>query len=154
PLPHGVAVIGDTVEATIKGKAALKVTWSNSAPARNYTTSANIAEEYHKLATDWSQKSVDMVKEGDPAGAIGKAAKVLTADYFCDHVAHVCMEPMNATVVVDGDRVEIWVSNQSPTDMQHIGAQVGGTTPDKVKVHTPLLGGGFGRRTDGDEVAE
>jgi isoquinoline 1-oxidoreductase subunit beta len=154
PLPHGVAVIGDTVEATRNGKAALKVTWSNSAPARNYTTSANIAEEYRKLAADWSQKSVDMVKEGDPAGAIGKAAKVLTADYFCDHVAHVCMEPMNATVVVDGDRVEIWASNQSPADMQLIGAHVGGTTPDKVKVHTPLLGGGFGRRTDGDEVAE
>jgi isoquinoline 1-oxidoreductase subunit beta len=154
PLPRGVAVIGDTVEATIKGKVALKVTWSNSAPARNYTTSANVAEEYRKLAADWSQKSVDMVKQGDPAGAISKAAKVLAADYFCDHVAHVCMEPMNATVVVDGDRVEIWASNQSPTDMQHIGARVGGTTPDKVKVHTPLLGGGFGRRTDGDEVAE
>jgi isoquinoline 1-oxidoreductase subunit beta len=154
PLPHGVAVIGDTVEATMKGKAALKVTWSNSAVARNYTTSANIAEEYRKLAADWSQKSVDMVKEGDPASAIANAAKVLTADYFCDHVAHVCMEPMNATVVVDGDRVEIWASNQSPTDMKHIGAHVGGTTQDKVKVHTPLLGGGFGRRTDGDEVAE
>jgi CO/xanthine dehydrogenase Mo-binding subunit len=42
PLPHGVAVIGDTVEGTIKGKAAHKVTWSNSAAARNYTTSANM----------------------------------------------------------------------------------------------------------------
>ncbi|MBO0754620.1 MAG: hypothetical protein J2P54_02065 [Bradyrhizobiaceae bacterium] len=31
------------------------------------------------------------------------------------------------------------------TDMKRIGAQVGGTTPDKEKVHTPLLGGGFGR---------
>jgi isoquinoline 1-oxidoreductase beta subunit len=154
PLPHGVAVIGETVEATMKAKAALKVAWSSASPARSYTTSANIAEEYRKLAADWSQKSVDMVKEGDAAGAIAGAAKVISADYFSDHVAHICMEPMSATVVVDGDRVEIWASNQSPTDMKHIGARFGGTTEDKVKVHTPLLGGGFGRRTDGDEVAE
>jgi isoquinoline 1-oxidoreductase beta subunit len=138
----------------MKGKAALKVTWSNTSQARQYTTAANIAEEYRKLAADWSQKSVDMVKEGDAAAAIAGAAKVLTADYFADHVAHICMEPMNATVVVNGDQVEIWASNQSPTDMKHIGARVGATTDDKVKVHTPLLGGGFGRRTDGDEVAE
>jgi isoquinoline 1-oxidoreductase subunit beta len=154
PLPHGVAVVAETFETAMKGKAALKVTWSNTSQARQYTTAANIAEEYRKLAADWSQKSVDMVKEGDAAAAIAGAAKVLTADYFADHVAHICMEPMNATVVVNGDQVEIWASNQSPTDMKHIGARVGGTTDDKVKVHTPLLGGGFGRRTDGDEVAE
>ena len=34
PLPNGVAVIGDTVEATMKGKAALKVTWTTASPAR------------------------------------------------------------------------------------------------------------------------
>ena len=26
------------------------------------------------------------------------------------------------------------------------------TTPDKVHVHTQLLGGGFGRRSDGDDL--
>ena len=33
PLPSGVGVIGETVEATMKAKAALKVTWSNDAGA-------------------------------------------------------------------------------------------------------------------------
>ncbi len=154
PLPSAVAVVGETVEATMKGKAALKVTWSTTSAARNYTTNANTAEEYRKLASDWTQKSVDMVKEGDPAGAISSAAKVLSAEYLSDHVAHICMEPMNATVVVNSDRVEIWASNQSPSDMKEFGAQVGGTTEDKVNVNTPFLGGGFGRRTDGDEVIE
>ena len=153
-LPSGVAVVGETVEATMKGKAALKVIWSTTSAARNYTTSANTAEEYRKLASDWTQKSVDMVKEGDAAGAISSAAKVLSAEYLSDHVAHICMEPMSATAVVNGDRVEIWASNQSPSEMKHIGAHFGGTTEDKVKVNTPFLGGGFGRRTDGDEVAE
>jgi isoquinoline 1-oxidoreductase subunit beta len=154
PLPHGVAVVADTIQTAMKGKAALKVTWSKTSPARSYNTSANTAEEYRKLAADWSQKSVDMMREGDASAAIGGAAKVIAADYFSDHVAHVCMEPMNATAVVKGAGVEIWASNQSPSDMKMIGAHVGGTTEDKVTVNTPLLGGGFGRRTDGDEVAE
>ena len=34
-LPHGVAVIGHTLEATMKGKAALKVTWTTTSKARN-----------------------------------------------------------------------------------------------------------------------
>jgi isoquinoline 1-oxidoreductase beta subunit len=36
PLPYGVAVVGTTVEATKKGKAALKVEWSKTAVARSY----------------------------------------------------------------------------------------------------------------------
>ena len=93
-----------------------------------------------------------MVKKGDADAALKGAAKVLTAEYFSDHVSHVCMEPLNATVKVDGDKVEVWSGNQSPGIMQILGSIGAGTTPDKVSVHTQLLGGGFGRRSDGDDV--
>ena len=62
------------------------------------------------------------------------------------------MEPLNATVKVDGDKVETWSGNQSPTTMKILGSIAAGTTPDKVTVHTAYLGGGFGRKTDGDEL--
>jgi isoquinoline 1-oxidoreductase beta subunit len=62
------------------------------------------------------------------------------------------MEPLNATVRVDGDRVETWSGNQSPTRMKILAALAAGTTPEKVTVHTTFLGGGFGRKTDGDEL--
>jgi len=153
PLPFGVGVLGKTVEATQKAKAALKVTWSKGAPARTYSSNS-IAEDYSAIARDARQSGVAMFERGDAVAAIKGAAKVLAAEYVSDHVSHVCMEPMNATVAVTGDQVEIWASNQSPTTMQFIGAAVAGTTPDKVKVHTPFLGGGFGRRTDGDEVVD
>jgi isoquinoline 1-oxidoreductase beta subunit len=152
-LPHAVAIVGDTVEGTKKAKAKLKVTWSKEAPARKYS-SDKIAADYTAIARDWNQKGVEMLKEGDASAAVTGAAKVIAADYVNDHVAHMCMEPMNATAIVKGDRVELWASNQSPTAMHHICAHAAGTTPDKVKVHTPFLGGGFGRRTDGDEVHE
>jgi isoquinoline 1-oxidoreductase beta subunit len=153
PLPHGVAVVGDTIEATMKAKALLKVTWSQTSPARQHSNES-LAGDYAKIANDWSHAAVDMVKTGDAAGAIGTAAKVLSANFTADHVAHCCMEPLNATAIVDGDKVHLWTSNQSVIDMQLAGSIAAGTTPDKVKVERPLLGGGFGRRTDWDVALE
>jgi isoquinoline 1-oxidoreductase beta subunit len=149
PLPYGVGVIGNTVEATKKGKAALKVTWSNQAKARSYTSDA-VLKEYLAAAQNLSKEAVVVHKHGDTEAAFRGAAKVVKADYLSDHVAHACMEPMNATARVDGDRVEIWTPTQSPTLAQVFGARMAGTTPDKVTVHTTLLGGGFGRRIEPD----
>ena len=153
PLPTGVAVVGKTLEATMKGKAALKVTWTTTSPARKWSNDT-LAAEYSKIAGDWKHPSVDMLKKGDAAGAIGKAARVIAADFVADHVAHCCMEPMNATALVEGDKVHIWTSNQSVIDMELAGSIAGGTKPDKVKVERPFLGGGFGRRTDWDVAFE
>ncbi len=153
PMPFGVAVIGTTVEGTKKAKELLKVTWTTTAQGRNYTSS-KIAEEYRKIADDKSQKGFPMIKNGDAPAAIAGAARVISAEFTNDHVSHTCMEPMNTTAIVNGDKVEIWASNQAPSLMQFACARVVGTAPDKVVVHTPLLGGGFGRRSEGDEVVE
>ena len=152
-LLQGIAVIGHTLEATMKGKAALKVTWSTTSPARKHSNET-LAADYRKIAGDWSHPGVDMVKQGDPAPAIAGAAKTFAADFVADHVAHCCMEPMNATALVNGDQVSIWTSNQSVIDMKLAGSVAGGTKPDKVKVARPFLGGGFGRRTDWDVALE
>ena len=153
PLPNGVAVIGHTLEATMRGKAALKVTWTNTSPARKWSNDT-LAEDYTKIASDKSQAGVDMLKHGDAPGAIAKAKKVLSANFVADHVAHCCMEPLNATALVEGDKVHLWTSNQSVIDMELAGSIAAGTKPDKVKVERPFLGGGFGRRTDWDVAFE
>src|SRR6516162_6353687 len=149
-LPASVGVIAETIEAARKAKDALKVTWS-AAQAQTYSTE-QILQDYSAIAADWNQPGVEMLSKGDAEAAVRGAAKVLSADFFSEHVSHVCMEPLNATVKVDGDRVESWSGNQSPTNMKILGALAAGTTPDKVTVHTALLGGGFGRKTDGDEL--
>jgi isoquinoline 1-oxidoreductase subunit beta len=150
PLPSGVGVIAETLEAAHKAKAALRVAWS-AAPAQSYGNE-RILEDYSRIAADWSRPGVEMLNQGDTDLAIKGAAKVIRADFFSEHVAHVCMEPLNATVKVDGDRVETWSGNQSPTNMKILAAIAAGTTPDKVRVHTAFLGGGFGRKSDGDEL--
>jgi isoquinoline 1-oxidoreductase beta subunit len=151
PLPFGVGVIADTVEGAMRAKEALKVTWSKTTPAQSYDEDRVLAD-YRAIAGDWSKPGIDMVKKGDADAAIKGAAKVLTAEYFSDHVSHVCMEPLNATVRVTGDKVEVWSGSQAPVVMKILASIGAGTTPDKVTVNTMLLGGGFGRRSDGDDV--
>ena len=150
-LPSGVGVIAETVDAAMKAKALLKVTWSKT-HRRKPTTTTACCRTIAPIAADWSQPGVEMVKAGDADAAIKGAAKVLTADYFSDHVSHMCMEPMNVTVKVDNGTIDIWSGNQSPSTMKILGMIIGKTTPDKVHVHTQLLGGGFGRRSDGDDM--
>ena len=150
PLPAGVGVIAESLHAARKAKDALKVTWSK-APAQTYTNE-QILRDYQAIAADWNQPGVEMLNKGDAAAAMNGAAKVIKADFFSEHVSHVCMEPLNATVKVDGDKVETWSGNQSPTTMKILGSIAAGTTPDKVTVHTTYLGGGFGRKTDGDDL--
>ena len=148
-LTYGVGVIADTVEASKKAKAALKVEWSKSSKARAYD-SDKIGGEYLAVARDLTKKGVDVEKHGDADAAIAGAAKTITAEYLSEHVTHACMEPMNATAVIRGNKVEVWAPNQSPTLTQVFAARTAGTTPPNVIVHSTLLGGGFGRRADWD----
>jgi isoquinoline 1-oxidoreductase beta subunit len=152
PLPVGVGVLADTVEGAMRAKDALKVTWSKTTPAQSYSDD-KIMADYRTIAADWSKSGVDMVKKGDADTALKGAAKVVVAEYFSDHVSHVCMEPLNATVHIDGDKVHVWTGNQAPPTQQLAAAKVAGVPPANVTVHTPLVGGGFGRRSDGDAVA-
>jgi isoquinoline 1-oxidoreductase beta subunit len=94
-------------------------------------------------------------------GEHGNAARVIAAapakqrieaDYSVPFLAHATMEPLNCTVRIAGDgkerKVDIWVGNQAPTIVQWLAAGVADAAIDNVRVHTPYLGGGFGRRFD------
>ena len=74
------------------------------------------------------------------------------ADYSVPFLAHATMEPLNCTVRIAGDgkerKVDVWVGNQAPTIVQWLAAGVADAAIDNVRVHTPYLGGGFGRRFD------
>ena len=64
------------------------------------------------------------------------------------------MEPMNCTVHIRPDGAEAWIPTQAPQWAQEIIAKVSGLPPEKVIVHTTLMGGGFGRRYQADFVME
>src|SRR5690606_24480409 len=51
-------------------------------------------------------------------------------------------------------RCEIWAPTQSPTSAAETAAKILGLEPEAVRVHTTLLGGGFGRRGADDFVED
>ncbi len=87
-------------------------------------------------------------KIGDVAAALNGAAKTLEAAYWSEYCYHAQMEPMNAVAKVseDGQSAEIWTGTQSNALAAAIVASVLKTTPDKIKIHQHMLGGGYGRR--------
>jgi isoquinoline 1-oxidoreductase beta subunit len=81
--------------------------------------------------------------DGDVNTAMGSAAKVMQAQYEVPYLAHACMEPMNCTARVDEDGCEIWCGTQTPQAAQSAAAAVLNIAPERVKVNTLLLGGGY-----------
>jgi len=153
-LPWGVGVVGTGFEAVQKGKRALKVTWKQGVPAEKYDTDV-VRGEYAAVAVSaFSKAGLDVFSQGDAKGAMGKALRTFSALYTTDHVYHATMEPMTCTASVRGDACELWLGTQAPTINQVAASRALGSTPDKVKVNTVLLGGGFGRRLEQDFVLD
>jgi isoquinoline 1-oxidoreductase beta subunit len=147
-LPFGVAVVADTVEASRAGRMALNVKWDTSAAPAAPFDSEKAKEDYARKARDPASEVKEAFKVGDADKALAGAKKTLEAAYWSEHTYHAQMEPMNAVAQVspDGTSVEIWVGTQVQPLAAAVVANVLKTTPDKVKIHPQLLGGGFGRR--------
>jgi isoquinoline 1-oxidoreductase beta subunit len=74
------------------------------------------------------------------------------ADYEAPYLAHATMEPMNCTAQVTPQRVDVWVSTQTPEGAMAAAAETAGVAPENVYIHNCFLGGGFGRRLYNDDV--
>jgi isoquinoline 1-oxidoreductase beta subunit len=147
-LPFGIAVVAETVEASRAARFALKVKWDTTGARAAPFDSEKAKEEYARKAKDPASQVKEAFKVGDPDTAFSGAAKTMEAVYWSEHTYHAQMEPMNAVAKVsdDGQSAEIWVGTQVQPLAAAVVANVLKTTPDKIKIHLQMLGGGFGRR--------
>src|SRR5881409_753227 len=148
-VSSGVAVVADGYWPAKKGRDALSVTWDEGANAQ--VSSASISQLFAQRA---QQPGAQARHDGDPESALAAAATKVDAAYELPFLAHATMEPMNCTAHVRADGVDIWAPTQFQTGAQGVGAGIGGVPPEKVKVHTTYLGGGFGRRFELDFLRE
>ncbi len=93
-------------------------------------------------------------KLGEAETQLASAEQKISARYQVPLLAHACLEPMNCTVRIDGDHAEIWAGSQAPDLMQRNAARALDIPRENVTVHTPLLGGGFGRRAEPDAMLQ
>lgn len=150
-VPSGVAVVADHYWAAKLGRDALRVEWDEGDHAD--LDSDALHAEYARLA---ATEGPTAVRAGDVDAALARAAQTVEADYTVPYLAHAAMEPLNCTVRIDGDRCEIWCGTQFPGLDKTNTARILGIPEEHVLVHTPFLGGGFGRRAtpNSDTVVE
>ncbi|MDW7984753.1 MAG: molybdopterin cofactor-binding domain-containing protein, partial [Acidobacteriota bacterium] len=137
----GVAVVADHTWAAFQGAQALEIQWAEGPGAAE--SSERLHQRFLALA---QQPGREVRKDGDPSGALERAARRVEAAYELPFLAHATMEPMNCTAHVRKNRCEVWMPTQNPQGVQQAVAQVLGLRPEAVTVHVTLLGGGFGRR--------
>jgi len=148
-IETGIAVLADHSWAALKGREALKIEWEDG--PNSALNSADISE---RLATADPAKAPVMREDGDSAGALTTAAKVVEAVYELPYISHSPMEPMNCTARITGDRCEVWVPIQSVTWGESVAAQYAAVPRENVTIQPTYAGGGFGRRLMVDYVAE
>ncbi|HQZ31404.1 MAG TPA: xanthine dehydrogenase family protein molybdopterin-binding subunit [Arenimonas sp.] len=147
-VPSGVAVVADHFWAAKKGRDALSVDWDLGPNAG--LDSAALLASYRELA---KADGASAARKGDARAKLATATKTIEAEYHLPYLAHAPMEPLNCTVRIGADQCELWVGTQFQTIEQGAAAAITGLKPEQVQVHTPFLGGGFGRRaTPGADV--
>ena len=148
PLPFGVAVIADTVEATRAGLRTLKVTWDTSEATAAGFDSEKAKSDYAAKAKDPAAETKVEYQVGDVKAGLSGAAKTVEAAYWSEYTYHAQMEPMNAVAQVseDGKSADIWTGTQFGALAAMIISGILKTTPDQIRIHNQFLGGGYGRR--------
>jgi len=145
----GVAVIADNTWAAFKGRKSLKIEWDSS-PHSVYNSAA-----YRKTLEATSQKPGKVVRNiGDVDAIFAKGGKIIEAEYYAPHLAHVSMEPPVAVAEYRDGKVLAWAPTQNPQAVQDTIATALGIKKEDVTCHVTLLGGGFGRKSKPDQVAE
>ncbi|MDA5094452.1 molybdopterin-dependent oxidoreductase [Aliiroseovarius sp. KMU-50] len=138
-LGQGIAVIASNTWLAIQAVNAIDVEWGEAPyPAETKDVFAKIEQAFDvdPNSTARDDGNVDATLTGD----------VFSAEYHVPYLAHATMEPMNSTVLIEDGKVQVWSPNQAPVMVRDACAKVANVDSENVTVHTPYLGGGYGRR--------
>ena len=128
-----LVVIADDTWSALRGRDALKITWS----AGNTTLSSSATRAELETRQDMTEV------EG-----------TLKALYHIPYEAHATMEPMVCVADVRADSAEIWAPTQDRVAALGAARNMTQLPQNAITVHVPLIGGGFGRRLQIDYVTE
>jgi len=145
----GVAVIADNTWSAFQGRKKLKITWDNG-PNESYNS-----VEYKKELRETAHKPGKLIRSvGDSNQEFPARNHVVEADYYVPLLAHTPMEPMVALAEFKDGKLTAWAPTQNPQGAQATISSELGTPVEDVVCHVTLLGGGFGRKSKPDYVAE
>ena len=143
-LGNGIAVVASNTWLAIQAAEAVDILWQKAPyPPETDGIFARIEQAFD------DDPNSTMREEGN-AETVPEGATMVKATYRVPFLAHATMEPMNATALYTGDALELWSGNQAPSFTQKTCAEAAGLEQAAVTLHTPYLGGGYGRRGELD----
>jgi isoquinoline 1-oxidoreductase beta subunit len=119
--------------------------------AAGSVNSEQLSKEFRAALTD---RMVVARNDGNVDKAMTGAPKALEAIYETPYLSHSPLEPLNATVNLQPDRLDVWVGTQDAEGALGAAARASGLKPEQVYIHNAFLGGGFGRRDASDEIVQ
>lgn len=82
------------------------------------------------------------------------AATHFDQTYLNSYVSHAFIEPHTAIADVKPEGTTVWASSQAPFGVKDTVVQALGVPPEKVRVRSPFVGGGFGGKTGNPEAGQ
>jgi isoquinoline 1-oxidoreductase beta subunit len=150
-LPGAVAVVAERWWNAKRAVEALQVDWQEAdgkpimEGARNMPADFSTAAFAQRLANE-PGAGKDAEIAGDATAAIASAKTVVSATYHSQYLHHAQLEPPSALARFNGDgSLDLWAPNQAPEMFQADIAKRIGLDASKINIHSPLLGGFFGR---------
>jgi len=139
-MQNGVAVVADSWYRAKLALDLMPVEWDLGPEGEvSNATQAATAQGLFDVEGDVSFEAGD-----DARRIIDAADRVVSSEYHRPYETHARMEPINATVSVTEERVDVWSPTQNQATPLLLVADQLGRDPNDVYVHTVFIGGAFG----------
>ena len=149
-MREGIAVVGVDSWSVIKARRALKVEWEYGVNYKENT------DQLHDLCfRNLSKRGKEIHRnDGDVYSNLQSSKSQIERIYHVPPIAHVPMETVNYTIDLKEDSCEVWSTTQMPNIELGALARYVDLPKEKIKLHVPRIGGGFGRRLSTDFTIE
>lgn len=142
-----LAVVAQSFYAADSASKKVIVEWNTP----NKTQQADLI----KLVTVGNGKEANIQKKGSAKSIIeDNKTEVFRQEYRTPMATHAQMEVNGAIAHVEANKVLIITGSQGPSQVRDLVSKAIDIKKDKIDVHTPLLGGGFGRKAAPGLAAE
>ncbi len=146
-IQGGIAVVADNSWSASEGRKALQIQWDRGVNAEHESQAYK-----EDLIASASAPGATVLTRGD---ADSETHSQHEAVYYTPYLAQAPMEPPAATAIVNEDgSCEVWAATQDPQTARATVAETLGVEKEQVTMNVTLLGGGFGRKSKPDFIAE
>src|SRR5271166_4230675 len=146
-VPGLVMIFAETYPAAIRAADLVKVDWAVGEAAN--VSEQDILDHGAKQIAD-PQGGVFLVDDDGLDAAFRAAKSTLAQTYTTSSVLHVQLEPVNALAFEKDGIFEIHTGNQWQSLILPVLSKALGLPQERIVLRTYYLGGGFGRRLNGD----